>query len=61
MTPGSTVSNDKALPSSVKFASAVIVTLPVAKVKSTPEGKTLTSVLMLILPTFKVTCEPVTV
>ncbi len=55
ITPGSTVSNDKALPSRVKFASAVIVTLPVAKVKSTPDGKTSISILTVTLPVFKTT------
>ena len=55
ITPGSTVFNVNPEPVGLIFASAVIVTLPVAKVKSTPDGKTLTSVLIVTLPRFKVT------
>ena len=61
ITPGSTVSNDKELASGVIFASAVIVTFPVAKVNVFPEGVTSTSILTVNAPTPKDTALPVTV
>ena len=61
ITPGSTVFNVKPEPVGNTFASAVIVTFPVAKVNEFPEGVTLVSILTVKAPIPKDTAFPVTV